>query len=244
MKPLSIIALTTATAIALLSPPPVADGLIQQLPTDGSWVRFDVTGEGRSPAGEVGVTLKGTLTLRSVGRETVDGTECRWIETETKIELTRAGRNEEVTDILRMLIPEKFLTADQNPLAHVLKAWKKDRQGVRELDLKGKDAREVESQDELFHAPLAGAKRDEGIEFKTPGGTFQCTHLSAKTASKLGNSDVEFTTESWLTDKVPFGVAGYRLGKSRSKEGMPQGGRSMELKIAESGTGAKSAIEK
>ncbi len=244
MKPLSIIALTTATAIALLIPPAIADGLIQQLPTDGSWVRFDVTGEGRSPAGEVGVTLKGTLTLRSVGRETVDGTECRWIETETKIEFTRADRNEEVTDILKLLIPEKFLTVDQNPRAHVLKARKKDRQGVRELDLKGKDAREVESQDELFHAPLPGAKRDEAIEFKAPGGTFQCMHLSAKSTSKRGNSDVDFTTETWLTDKVPFGVAGYRHGMSRSANGASQGARTMELKVAESGTGAKSAIEK
>src|SRR6516165_9575988 len=118
MKPRSIIALTTATVFALLAPSAVADGLIQQLPSDGSWVRYDVTGEGRSPTGEVGVTHQGTLTLKSVGRETVDGTECRWIETETKIEFTRAGRNEEFTDVLKLLIPEKFLAADQNPRAH------------------------------------------------------------------------------------------------------------------------------
>src|SRR5690348_16818153 len=100
MKPLSIIALTTAAAFALPIPPAVADGSIQQLPTDGSWVPFEVTGEGRNPAGEIGVTLKGTLTLKSVGREMLDGAECRWIETESKIEFTRGDRNEEVSDIL------------------------------------------------------------------------------------------------------------------------------------------------
>jgi hypothetical protein len=190
------------------------------------------------------VNLKGTLTLRSVGRETVDGAECRWIETETSIEFQRGGATTQVGEVLKLLIPEKFLAADQNPRAHVLKAWKKDREGVRELDLKGTDAREVEGMDELFHARLPGAKRDEGIEFKAPGGTFRCARLNAKSTSKRGNSDVEFTTETWLTDKVPFGVAGFRQSKSRSTNGVSQGARTMELKFAESGTDAKSAIEK
>ena len=244
MKPFSITALTIAVALVLHAPLAVADGLIQQLPMDGSWVRFDLTGEGRSPSGDVGVTLKGTMTLRSVGREMVDGAECRWVETETSIEFQRGGATSQVGEVLKLLIPEKFLAADQNPRAHVLKAWKKDREGVRELDLKGTDAREVESADELFHAPIPGAKREEGIELKVTGGTFRCSHVSAKSKSKQGNSDIELTTETWLTEKVPFGVAGYRLSKSRSANGASQGTRTMEIKVAESGKDAKSAIEK
>jgi hypothetical protein len=240
----TLTALITTATLILIASPAVADGLIHELPMDGSWVRFDVTGEGRSPAGEVGVSLKGTLTLRSVGRETAEGSECRWIETETTVEFKRGDRNEEVTEVLKMLIPEKFLAAGQNPRAHVLKAWNKDRRGVRELDLKGTDAREVERQDEVFHAPLPDAKKSEGVEFKAPGGTFQCIRLEGKTTSKLGNFDVEFTTETWLTGKVPFGVAGYRYSKLRSANGVSQGGRSMDLKVAESGTNAKSAIDK
>jgi hypothetical protein len=243
MKPRSITALTVAVAL-LHATLAGADGLIQRLPGDGTWVRYDVTGEGRNPAGDVAVTLKGTLTLKSVGRETVNGSECRWIETETTVEFKRRDRNEETTEILKLLIPESFLTADENPRAHVLKAWKKDRNGVRELDLKGTDAREIEGQDELFHAPISDAKKHEGVEFKAPAGNFQCSHRKATKTSQLGNSDVEFTTEAWLTEKIPFGVAGYRFGKSRSANGTSQGARTMELKVAESGTKAKSAIEK
>ena len=172
MQPRLTAVLTTAAAFALLTSSAVADGLIQKLPTDGNWVRFDMTGEGRSPSGDVGVTLKGTLTLRSVGRETVDGAECRWIEIETSIEFQRGGTTTQVGEVLKLLIPEKFLAADQNPRAHVLKAW------------------------------------------------------------------------TWLTDKVAFGAAGFRQSKSRSANGVSQGARTMELKVAESGTGAKSAIEK
>lgn len=219
----------------------VADGMIHELPADGSWVRFDVTGEGQKPGGEVAISLKGSLTLKSVGREQVDGIDCRWIEFETTLEFQRGDRKGEQTEIFKLLIPEKYLVTGQNPRAHVLKAWKRDAAGAtRELDLKGQNAREVESLDELLNGGLVQSEKMEGVEIKTPGGTFACTRLNGKESSASGDIDLE--TQTWLTDKVPFGVAAYRHSKIRKRAGESLGGRWMELKFAKSGTDAKSAV--
>lgn len=219
----------------------VADGMIHGLPADGSWVRFDVTGEGQKPGGEVAVSLKGTLTLKSVGREEVDGSECRWIEFETTLEYQRGDRKAEQTELYKLLIPEKYLVTGQNARAHVLKAWKRDAAGAtQELDLKGRSAREVESLDELLNGGLAKSEKSEGVEVKTPGGTFPCTHLKGKESSPSGDVDLE--TQTWLTDKVPFGVAAYRHSKMRKRGDESLGGRWIELKFSKSGTDAKSAV--
>src|SRR5690242_6771042 len=57
----------------VLQAPARADGLIHQLPADGTWARFDVTGEGRGPNGELRVTMAGTITVKSVGQGSADG---------------------------------------------------------------------------------------------------------------------------------------------------------------------------
>ncbi|HEV3163383.1 MAG TPA: hypothetical protein VGZ22_05040 [Isosphaeraceae bacterium] len=220
----------------------IADGLIHQLPKDGSWVRFDATGEGLSPGGEVTLTLKGTVTVKSVGMEVVDGTICRWIEIETGMEASGArGPRGPQTEVFKLLIPEKHLVPGQNPRDHALKAWKKDTKGAdRELDLKGDDARAVASLDELLNAGLAKSEKRDGVEIKVPGGTFRCTHLNGRESPEAGNVDLEIQT--WLTDEVPFGVVAYRHTKMRKNEGQSLGGRWMELKFAAAGADAKSAI--
>jgi hypothetical protein len=79
------------------------------------------------------------------------------------------------------------------------------------------------------------------VELKVPGGIFLCTHVSGKETSETGDTDVAIQT--WLTDEAPFGVAAYRHSKMRKKEGESLGGRWMELKLASSGTDAKSSID-
>src|SRR5689334_5145591 len=97
-----------------------ADGLIYQLPPDGSWAQFSVktvaTCEYELPDGlklQSGVDLatkvesESRLTLGSVGQENIEGQECRWIE--VAIEPTK--KQEGVYDLilLKMLIPVKHL---------------------------------------------------------------------------------------------------------------------------------------
>ncbi len=242
MKTVSVSVILAATLCLAHVRAVIADGLIHQLPKDGSWVRFDATGEGLAPGGEVTVSLKGTVTVKSVGVEEIDGTICRWIEIEAEIEAGGArGPLGRQTEVFKLLIPEKHLVAGQNPRDHVLKAWKKDTKGTdRELDLKGNDARAVQSLDELLNGGLAKSEKSDGVEIKVPGGSFRCTHLNGTELSKAG--DIDLAIESWLTDEVPFGVAAYRHSKMRKKEGQSLGGRWMELKFAASGDDAKSAV--
>jgi hypothetical protein len=230
-------------AIAIIVPvtPAVADGIIHELPPDGSWVRFDTTGGARKPDGTLAVSLKGRMTLRSVGSETIDATACRWIEIETTTEFQRGDEKGEVTEIYKLLISEKHLASYENPRAHVLKAWRKDAKGVvGELNMRGDGAKAVERLDELFHARFSKSEKQEGVENKTPARNFRCTKVDAHEAAEPAN--VEISTQTWLTSDVPFGIAAYRHSKARKRDGVSLGERWLELKVAEVGKDAKSAL--
>src|SRR5262245_36230337 len=90
-----------------------ADGLIYQLPKDGTGVTFDVetkqTFEGRE------VTKTGKFSMRSVGQVTVDGEPCRWIECRS----SQKFANFDEIMISKALIPEKHLGKGKSPLDHV-----------------------------------------------------------------------------------------------------------------------------
>ncbi len=96
----------------------LADGLIYQVPPDGTWVRFQTDGTREAPDGKV-VPLTGTITLSSVGVAKVDGEVCRWIEFGGEAKLN----DESATQFHKLLIPEKHLGKGQDPLPHVRKAW-------------------------------------------------------------------------------------------------------------------------
>ncbi|MBI3866319.1 MAG: hypothetical protein HY290_30940 [Planctomycetia bacterium] len=243
MKRIFTIAVAAIALTIANLPAARADGLIHQLPADGSWVQFDMTGEGVRPNGQVSVKIKGTVTVKSVGREPVDGADCRWIELEMVMEGERGGGQPEGrTSFIKLLIPEKHLAAGQNPLDHVKKAWKKEGKDGNSvaLDLTGNGAPEVKRMDELLNAGIASSEKKGDVEISVPAGKFRCTHLKGQESQAGGAVDVEIQT--WLANDVPFGVAAYRHSKMRKSNGQSQGGRSMELKLSKSGTGAKSAI--
>jgi hypothetical protein len=92
-----------ATAfLAFPWPHAFGDGLIYQLPSDGSWVRYKLSEEGTAvitfppgdpaPPGPGGSTpsrakIRGSLELRSVGKVDMDGEACRWIELKLEAEI-------------------------------------------------------------------------------------------------------------------------------------------------------------
>ncbi|MBI3467446.1 MAG: hypothetical protein HY000_30930, partial [Planctomycetes bacterium] len=101
-----------------------AGGLIHNLPPDGTWVLYraktelDFQGNLQSFDRE--------LKMCSVGKEEVNGEPARLIELSTELSGTRI--------IVKLLILEKYLKADQNPYEHLVRAWIRGRDGeVREL---------------------------------------------------------------------------------------------------------------
>ena len=97
------IVLLALLVVTTLADTASADGLIYQLPEDGTGVTYDMeikqTVRGREN------TTNGTLTIKSVGETILGGENCRWIECKM---VTRLGRFDQVV-ISKTLIPEKQL---------------------------------------------------------------------------------------------------------------------------------------
>lgn len=78
-----------------------ADGLIYQLPADGTSARYDTEVTFINNGQEQ--MRKGSLTVSSVGQTTVDNEKCRWIEFKTA---TKTDQGERIM-IAKCLIPER-----------------------------------------------------------------------------------------------------------------------------------------
>lgn len=217
--------------------PAPAGGIILKLPDDRSWVQFAIVGESEK-AGQVSRVLSGTLTIRSVGRETVDGAPCRWIEFDSDVEFDNNGQRGASHEIMKFLIPEKRIVGGDNPRDYVLKGRLKNMQGARDLDVKGADAQLVASLDEFLHAPLPEIEKAERVRLETPAGKFFCRYVEARQPATLPGGPAT-VTKTWATDSIPFGVARYRHTRSRGGSGS----RSLELTATKFGGDAKSAIE-
>src|SRR5262245_12216315 len=82
-----------------------ADGLLYQLPEDGSWVRFAFRYTFKLDGMEQPGQGMGTMTMASVGKAREGAEACRWIE--FQIRLKDSGT--EHTLIRKLLIPERYL---------------------------------------------------------------------------------------------------------------------------------------
>lgn len=217
-----------------------AEGIVCQLPENGAWSRFDLDGKGLGSDGEVQVTVTGTQTVRCVGIEDVEGERCRWIEVDTDGKFERTGKEAgTLHEIFKLLISEKHLVEGANPREGVRVAYhKRGDSPVKRLDLKGDDARQIESMDEFFHAPLEPLKTLPPESVNAAGKTWECRGVEGRRAT-----DAEvFSTVTRLHKEAPFGVVTYSYDKQRLRNGQPAGGRSMTWKLAEIGTGAVSVL--
>src|SRR5262245_3407124 len=108
---------TTIGASVLCAGMARADGLLYQLPEDGSWVRFEAQYTFKAEGMEKPGQGTGTLTMASVGK-VVEGSEpCRWIEFELKLK----DIGPEQVLIRKLLIPEKYLKKGENATEHVVR---------------------------------------------------------------------------------------------------------------------------
>jgi hypothetical protein len=205
-----------------------ADGLVYQLPPDGSWVRYDVKmdaaiqADGKQPANKM--TLDGSLRLSSVGRREVDGKPCRWIE--IAFELGPAGADKKASRVLKILVPEANLKRGDDPFAHLLEMYYSQGDSLREIKMEkiepsekiaGADyARRQYELDRLrsvFPRPLAETRVEPAKTADTKLGRLQCESVTGK--SELPESPLrgggkwawsgEF--ECLLSKQVPFGLA-------------------------------------
>ena len=223
-----------------------AEGLLYQLPEDGSWAKFDLVGKAVEPDGKE-TSLSGTLTLSSVGTVDVEGQKCRWIELAVE-----ASRNDQMfTDVEKLLIPEKYLVKGEDPLSHVLKAWHKhsmiaggapqELQDVQNPDSPaGKQMRGTKLRP-FLHGPFEMHRLLPKALVESKLGSRECLGVSAEEKIEGGvTANSKYVIR--LHKDAPFGVVTWDAEMNLERDGMALAKMTTTATLSDFGKDAKSVI--
>jgi len=218
-----------------------ANGLIQKLPKDGSWVRYHMIMNMEKPQN---TEMSGTLTIRSVGRETVNNEPCRWIEFDMKM-----GIDDRIEhNIFKVLVPEKLFKSDKTVSPKVIRGWSKR----NDADPEERTDSEKLSNDELaVFLPDPTRKTKTVKEKKTVDYQKGQLTVDSGITGKLklpvpANANVKiensFDFTMWSHEKVPFGTAEAKWEFSSKLKDQLLSKGTVTLTLEDFGTGAKSAL--
>lgn len=217
-----LVRVLVAVACGVIGGSACADGLVFQLPPDGTWARYAVKmdgefGYGNGPKQKVAVT--GTFTLSSVGEVTRTEQKCRWIE--LKSESKTAGPYPKL--VLKMLIPEDCLQRGKDPLSHAVLTFfdpKPADKGIIESFIEKGFNRiqyEIDRFRDVFPKPLDDPKSMKGETVETPAGKFEDCEVLTGTSDYDGplvgeaRSVFKATYRIVVHPKAPFGVVSMQL---------------------------------
>jgi len=202
----------------LASQPAEADGIIYRLPKDGTQVLYRV--DGSEVDGDDGdkESFRGTLTLSSVGVETVKGKTCRWIEIRHTWQNVTRGDKDDRVRILKCLIPEEHLGKGKTPSKHVLRGWRVAFRGSvgkgKPYPLRRSDGsiRLGQPGGILLSGPAAKPEMLKAKEIATKLGKFTCFGVRSRFEVEAGRvGKVRFTFTVWRHKEVPFGVVRFEV---------------------------------
>lgn len=204
----STVAVTLILFVATRVETARAEGLIFNLPDDGSWAQFEqvqVKGLVDSNSGKILIkdrTTRTTLRVASVGQATVDKKSCRWIE----YKLGGTGDESVKTVIVKVLIPEEHLKKGGDPARNIMHGW-----------VKNEDSPVVPLKDDAIPVQMLVAGPDKEITkldakiVECKVGKLKCEGLTGTREWKDRNERVFNTThELRLHKKSPFGVAWWK----------------------------------
>jgi hypothetical protein len=222
-----------------------ADGLLYQLPKDGTWAtyQFDFS----VSHGQYGVqTVKGTIRMASVGVVTENGQPCRWIEVamEPQFEKGAAPPGGGTKQVIKVLIPENFLAKDQTPLDHAIRAWKwakGEGEPEKMKDLRDPDDAPIHV---ILSGPLKDAKQLPKAEVEGKLGKLLCEGVTGSLELKLsGGAMFRYVLENRMHGRAPFGVVTSRWTVVNVK-GYKTAGTKQDwnLKLIDFGEDAKSEL--
>jgi hypothetical protein len=220
-----------------------ADGLLYQLPKDGTWASYQFDLNAKMDGVEL--QAQGSLRLASVGQATDKDKPCRWIEAGFQVEMKGAGVPEPARKenlVVKVLIPEKHLREGASPLDHVVRGWiaRNDRQPEKLTDPKDFETSPLPI---MLAPPLKDAKKLEAVVVESKLGKLSCEGLtgSAKFDNQRGQA-VDLTLESRLHPKAPFGVVSSRWTMKITGDGKPAGEMTWNLRLSDLGEDAKSEL--
>jgi hypothetical protein len=245
-----------------------AQGLILQLPPDGTWVRYEGTYEQvevqpDAATGQVEIPpWVEHVTIKSVGTEMAEylgqSTPCRWLE--IKVERGRESEGKIDTgvaglEIYKVLVPESAVVSDARDAEGVLVGYVPVIKGYRKLG--AAEAKPlVEPALRLYPlAVLLSYGRNWTVEAQ---GVDPMVGLANVTADKKSmtltqerpTSRTELSATTWVSPDVPFGVAGWsaKLARSVKDDREPRDAYkvvtnvTVEQKARETGTDAQSEL--
>lgn len=215
-----------------------ADGLVYRLPEDGAKVKYDLEFKGGRAGGEER-TGTGSLTISSVGQETVDNEKCRWIEFRMATKIGNDPGERVITS--KLLIPEKHIGKDKSPGENIVRGWIRMGEGpAQELkDLKQQIAGPLAA---FLTGPLKDAKDLEKAEVESKLGKLPCAGQTGTVSVEQGDAKVAVTFENRLHEKAPFGVVTAVMKFDVTRNGMTREGGTITMKLADVGTKAVSEL--
>jgi hypothetical protein len=217
---------------AAVTPTARADGLVYQLPADGTSVRYDTEVTFVNSSGQQNM-LKGSLSISSVGQTTVDDEKCRWIEFKN---LTKTDQGERIV-IGKVLIPEKDLGKGKSPGDHLIRGWIK--QGDMETaitDLKSQPGRMMLVG--YLAGPAPNAKELDETEIDSALGKLKCAGVSGDQEFQRDSGSLSINFENRLHEKAPFGVVSATWKFERKTNGQTMGSGTVKMTLAEVNTTA------
>jgi len=222
-----------------------ADGLIYQLPDDGTSVTFDLHGsfeqQGRT------MTMTGTFHISSVGRETVDDVPCRWIEFKMSVTEFRMGTKQTRQRTLRAkaLIPEAELKQGKAPIDHVLKGWYKtgDDEPREITDIaSGTGGGLAGPLPAFLCGPFKDFQKKDPATVKSGLGEYKCEVTTGSTSFQQTGTTQKYTFTNYERDSAPFGLVKSEIQIEVERNGEAAGSGTLTLVAEKVGQDAQSEI--
>jgi hypothetical protein len=223
--------LTIAVGLALIPALLRAEGLIYRLPDDGTSARYDLEFKGGADGADL--RGKGSFSVSSVGKATVDNEACRWIELKAAVKLN----DQDVAVILKVLVPEKHLGKGQSPGEHIVRGWLKFGEGepIEIKDLKNPAIGPLAG---FLAGPLKNEKELANIEVESKLGKESCAGHAGEVDIDQGELQIGASFENRLHDKSPFGVVTCRYKFEIRQGGQAQGMGTVDMKLVDISTTA------
>ncbi|OHB81124.1 MAG: hypothetical protein A2Z38_10535 [Planctomycetes bacterium RBG_19FT_COMBO_48_8] len=194
-------------------------GLIDRLPPDGTWARFE---QGDN-----------YVTIASVGKMVVAGQPYRWIE----VVLEMGGQEL----IWKLLISETLPKRSRNILEQALSIWHYGLQREQRNITGMSPADEFGELTFILTGPDSEIRLLEPQTIETKLGRFECSGWTGRQLTRFGSIEFDATFRQWVHEKAPFGVLRSEIElSSKFNDNIRQTRDSITL--VEVGTGAQSRI--
>jgi hypothetical protein len=218
------------------TPRATADGLITQMPDDGSWAEFEL--KLTLTENDQKRELSAYLRLSSVGQVEHQGKQCRWVE-------LQVSRTEPPTpdELAKILVPEESIKSGKVTVASLIRGWRKpEDEEATELD-KNRPRLGIGPLAMLLSGSFSGSQKTEKEEVKVEGlGPLNCDKTTGKHDLPMGPSDdLPADITLWRNSKAAFGTVKLRVHLVDKRDGRERDGVFEAVQV-KAGKDAKSAL--